>query len=168
VRLLRQAAKPPAPARQTIAAAPIANGTADPSDASDVAGDAETLTILGPGRRPEAERPDLVKLEEGGVVVDEGFVPPPPRATEVAVVAAADVGDVALEVVEVWVEVGGEVVGDEVLVVRSAVVGLTDDVVVVVGGPGLFARTEPGENGGCTFGLLAPNVHASTLPGGGS
>jgi hypothetical protein len=48
------------------------------------------------------------------------------------------------------------------------VVGLPGDVVVVTGGPGLFARTELGENGGCTFGLLAPNVHASTLPGGGS
>jgi hypothetical protein len=168
VRLLRQAAKPPAAARATIAAAPITNGTADPSDVSDVAGDAETLTIFGPGRRPEAEVPDFVELEEGGVLVDGGFVPPAPRAKVVAVVAAVDVGDFPLEVVGVWIEVGVEAVGGEVLVVPSVVVGLGCEVVVVVGGPALFARTELGENGGCTFGLLAPNVHASTLPGGGS
>ena len=82
----------------------------------------------------------------------------------------AGVGVVSLDVVvEVWVEAGGVVVRDDVLVVvPSVVVGLADDVVVVTGGPGLFARTELGGNGGCTFGLLAPKVHASTLPGGGS
>ena len=141
MRLLRQAAKPPAAAKTTIAAAPITNGTGDPPDASDVAGDAETLTIFGPGRRPEAESPDFVELEGGGVVVEEGFVPPAPRGSDVAVVAAVDVGDCPLEgVVEVWVEVGGDVVRGDVPVVPSVVVGPADDVVVVTGGPGLFAE----------------------------
>jgi hypothetical protein len=167
-RLRRQAANPPAPAKQTIARAPITKGTADPSGPLEVAGEAETLTILGPGRRPEAGIPDFVELDEGGVLVEEDFLPPPPRASEVAVVGAVDAGDFPLEVVvEVFVETGVDVVRGEVLVVLS-VVGLADEVVVVGGGPGLFARTELGENGGWTFGSLAPNVHASALPGGGS
>ncbi|MGO9344371.1 MAG: hypothetical protein ACLP6E_17935 [Acidimicrobiales bacterium] len=62
---------------------------------------------------------------------------------------------------------GSGVVRVDVLVVLS-VVEVDDVVLVVTGGPGLFARTELGENGGWTFGFAAPNVHASTLPGGGS
>jgi hypothetical protein len=89
----------------------------------------------------------------------------------VAVVAAVGCVSLGAVVVDVWVwlEGGGDVVRDDVLVVvPSVVVGLADDVVVVTGGPGLLARTELGGNGGFTFGLLAPKVHASTLPGGGS
>jgi hypothetical protein len=139
-----------------------------------VAADAATLTILGPGRRPEVEFRDFPELDEGeldegGELVEEDFVPPGPRASVAAVVSPLDVGDFPPGVVTgVCVEVGGEVVRGVVPVESSVVVGLADEVVVVAGGPGLFARTELGGNGGWTFGLLAPNVHASTLPGGGS
>jgi hypothetical protein len=101
--------------------------------------------------------------------VEDGFVPPVRRGPDVAL--AGPLGDFPIEVeVEVEVCVAGCVddVGGDVPVVLSVVVGFGDDVVVVTGGPGLFARTELGENGGFTFGLLAPKVHASTLPGGGS
>jgi hypothetical protein len=64
-----------------------------------VAGDAATLTIFGPDRWPEAELPDLVEIEDGGVLVDEVFVPPPPRTTEVAVLTAVDVADFPGELV---------------------------------------------------------------------
>jgi hypothetical protein len=170
VRLRRQAAKPAAPAKQTMATAPMRNGTDDPAEVPEVVPDSEMLTILGPGRRPEAAIPDFGELEEGGVLVG-GLAPPAPRGSEVAVVAA--VGCVSLDVVVevwVWLEGGGDVVRDDVLVAVPSVVvvGLADDVVVVTGGPGLLARTELGGNGGFTFGLLAPKVHASTLPGGGS
>lgn len=103
------------------------------------------------------------------VLVEVGLVAPAPRAPEVEVVVAVDVGVFPLEVVvEVGVGGSGDVVRDVVRVVTSVVGELVDDVVVVTGGPGLFARTELGEKGGWTFGSLAPNVHASTLPGGGS
>ncbi len=97
-------------------------------------------------------------------------VPPPLWASDVELVGAVDVGGDSFDVdVEVCVCDVEEVVGGEVLVVLSVVVvGLGHVVVVVTGGPGLFARTELGENGGCMFGFAAPNVHASTLPGGGS
>ena len=84
-------------------------------------------------------------------------------------VATVDVGDFPLAVVaDVWVEGGGDVVRVEVFAVVSVVEELAEVVVVVTGGPGLFARTELGEKGGCVFGLLSPNIHASTLPAGGS
>jgi hypothetical protein len=168
VRLRRQAAKPPAPARQTMAITPTRNGTDDPAEVAEAAPDAEILTIFGPGRRPEAEIPDFVELEDGGVLVGD-FVPPAPRGAEVGVVAAVGVVSLGAVVeVWVWVEGGGGVVRVVVLVVVPSVVVGLDDVVVVTGGPGLSARTELGENGGFTFGSLAPKVHASTLPGGGS
>jgi len=67
------------------------------------------------------------------------------------VVGAIDVGvtcsDVGVDVRDFEFEVEGVVRGVELVVVLP-VVGLGDVVVVVAGGPGLFARTALGENGG--------------------
>lgn len=106
------------------------------------------------------------------------FVVPAPCDPEVSVVRAVGEGTCPPDVLALWLADLGAVVGAVVGVVARgevpgvlSVVEVVDGVVVVVvvvGGPGLFARTELGEKGGFTFGFVAPNVQASTLPGGGS
>lgn len=149
----------------------------EPVDAFGSDGAAETLTILSAGCRlsPGLE---LVGPEDLGELLGGDFVVLEPRPTEVGVVATvgvvvppdgalelevAPVGEVALADVLSVVPLGDVLCGDVLCVL--VVVAL---VVVVTGGPWLFARTELGGNGGCKFGSAAPNVQASTLPGGGS
>jgi hypothetical protein len=97
------------------------------------------------------------------VVAIVGVVVPPDGAFE-----AGNVGEVLPGEVAPGDVLFGDVFCDELRGDVLCVLVVVGFVVVVTGGPWLFARTELGVNGGCTFGSAAPNVQASTLPGGGS